>query len=389
MTSTLAVVFALWTGTAGADARPSNDVGADLNKARDLVKKLADDRFKIRDAAEKELVHLGPASLVALKEGEKHNDLHVQERCRVLQPMIAAMSLQRRVDHFIANRDGPIPEDLPLATSFLKITGDTKEARELYTEILVNHIALLDETQRDKKKGMAAFSLYCQEINNSMRFVTDFTARQKTITRTQVALYFLMTTELAADKTGQLASYGYTFMNAPILPETLSKDTPAVQPLKMLFLAWIEKEPQPYMVSRGLQIAADAKMKETLPLVMKMVQSKTSPVYTRAQTALLLTKIGTKEHIKDIEPLLEDKTVVGNFGINNVQGQVQMRDVALAVCIKLSGQKMADYDFDVMKGNEDQLHMSYIYCAFSGDGKRNAAHKKYIDLKAKATTEKK
>jgi len=98
-----------------------------------------------------------------------------------------------------------------------------------------------------------------------------------------------------------------------------------------------------------------------------------------------LAKVGTKEHLKHIEPLLEDKTVVGHFGINNVQGKVQMRDIALAVSIKLSGQKMTEYDFDVMKGNEELIHMSYIYCAFSSDAKRDAAHKKYKDFREKET----
>jgi hypothetical protein len=41
-----------------------------------------------------------------------------------------------------------------------------------------------------------------------------------------------------------------------------------------------------------------------------------------------------------------------------------------------------------MKGNDEVLYMSYIYCAFSSEAKREAAHKKYQDLKAKEPKEK-
>jgi hypothetical protein len=98
----------------------------------------------------------------------------------------------------------------------------------------------------------------------------------------------------------------------------------------------------------------------------------------------LFPTLGAKEDLKEIEPLLEDKTLIGAFNINNKHGQVQMRDVALAVCINLSGQKMRDFNFDVMNGNDDFFQTSYIYCAFSSNEKREAAHQKYKEFQAKA-----
>ena len=390
MTITSALIFALLAGTPAAEASKPADPAADISKVRELIKQLADPKFKVRDSAEKELIQLGLASLDSLKEGEKSPDLHVQERCRQLQPMIRALTLQKRIDVFLKNRDATLPKNLPFVASFMKITGDSKESRELYADLLVLHAQLLDEAERDRKKGMDMFVAYCQEINNRMRYVPgiDQQSRYRSITKADVILFFLMSQELAADRTGRISNFGYTFFNTPVLAEMLGKDTPATVPFKKMFLSWIDKEPQPYMVQRGLQIAADAKMKEALPLVLKHIKDKNAQVYTRAQTALLLAKIGTKESIKEIEPILEDKTLIGNFNINNTQGKVEMRDVALAICVKLSGQKMSEYDFDVMKGNDEVLYMSYIYCAFSSEAKREAAHKKYKDTKAKDLKEK-
>jgi hypothetical protein len=387
--SATALILSLLAGTAAAEARDEAPA-ADVAKARALIKQLGDAKFKVRDSAEKELVHLGLASLEALKEGEKNSDLHIQERCRQLQPMIRALTLQKRIDNFLAHRDGPLPKNLPFVVSFMAITGDSKEARQLYAEVLQINPQLLDDAERDQKKGLDQFAAYCQEVNQrtTYRPGVNYEAQRRLVTRADVALYFLLSSEFKNDPTNRVANFGYSFLNAPSIPETLGKDDPAAQPFKKLFLSWVEKQAQPYLVQRGLQIAAEAKMKETLPLVLKQIKEKNVPIYTRAQTALLLVKVGNKEHVKEVEPLLEDKTIVGTFGINNKQGQVQMRDVALAICIKLSGQKMSEYDFDVMKGNDDFIYQSYIYCAFSGDDKREAAHKKYKELKDKTDKEK-
>jgi len=371
------ILFALAAG-AGADARDQAAAASDLAKARELVRQMGDAKFKVRDAAERGLMHLGLAALDALKEGEKSSDFHIQERCRLLQPTIRSMTLQKRIDAFMSSL-GESGGDLPFATEFLKITGDSKEARELYAEFLQSNSQLLDDAQRDRKKGAELFTAFCLDVQQRMRYRPgiDIRVQQRSITKADVVLFLVLATEFK-DPKNQFNNYGYTFLNSPNLAEGLAKDAGST-PLRKIFLNWLEKEPQPYIVQRGLQIAMEAKMPEALPMVLKSIKNSSSPPYTRAQMMLMLTKMGDKKNLGDIEPLLADKTVVGNFGINNVQGQVQVRDVALAVSIKLSGQKMADYDFDVMKGNgnDDLLHMSYIYCAFSSDQKREAAHKKY------------
>ena len=374
-----AIVFTLLLGTARAEPQPNAGPAAESLSPKELVERLGDLRFKTRDAAEKALIRLGLSSFDALVEGEKHPDPHVRGRCRELQPIIRSIVLQKRIDRFIANINGPLAKDLPFAAPFINITGDSKEARELYAEVLQANAQLLDEADRDPKKGIEIFSAFCQEVQSRLvyRPGVEQRALQKTISKADVTLYFLLSVELKQDANGRISNSGYSFLSSTNLIENLGKDAPAAVPFKKLFLVWLEKEPQPYMVQRGLQIAADAKMPEVVPLILKLINDKNVQVYTRAQTALSLAKIGTKVHLKDLEPLLQDKTVVGSFGINNKMGEVQMRDVALAVSIKLSGQKIGDYDFDVMKTTDDLIHMSYCYCAFSSDAKRDEAHKKY------------
>ncbi len=321
----------------------------------------------------------------ALQDGEKSTDLHIQERCRALQPAIRALILQKKVDAFVGNREGRLPDDLPLIKGFIKMTGDSKDARQLYVEMLQAHSTLLDEAERNTDKGAELFNAFTQDIAGRLKYRPgmNFQAAQRSVLRSEVTLFFFLSRELPLEKINLAANQSYLFLNVPILAETISKNTPAVEPFKKLFIAWFEKEPQPHLMQRALYVAVEAKMKEALPILMKFILNKEIHVTARAQAALLLVKNGSTEHLKEIEPLLEDKTLVGNFNINNQKGQVQMRDVGLAVSIKLSGQKMSDYSFDVMTGADEMIAMSYVYCAFSDDAKREASHKKYQEFKAK------
>ena len=43
------------------------------------------------------------------------------------------------------------------------------------------------------------------------------------------------------------------------------------------------------------------------------------------------------------------------------------RAIAPAACIKMVGQKLADYGFDVLKGDDKTILMTHAHCAFTSD----------------------
>jgi hypothetical protein len=385
-----AIILSLLPGALGADAVHPGAAPADLARARQLVKQLGDARFNVRDAAEKELMRLGLAAFEALKEGEKDTDLHVHERCRALQLIVSELMLQKQIEHFKNKESGP--EALIFAESFLKITGDTKEARELYAEAMIMHSQLLDDVWRDRKNGVQTLHAYCDLLAARIRFQQDIdsgsliesTKRAEPIKRADLLVFFFLSQELPAEKDGSFSNYCYQVLRSRTLTEILSSNSPDALPFKKLFIAWINHEPQEYMVQRGLEVAAQAEMKELLPLALRIANDKSARIHYRAQVALLLCTLAAKENLKDIEPLLEDKTFVRTVNTNNTSGLLQMRDVALAVCIKLSGQKIADYDFDVMKSEDVGGLKDIACCAFTTVEKREASHQKYKEFREKA-----
>ena len=85
-------------------------------------------------------------------------------------------------------------------------------------------------------------------------------------------------------------------------------------------------------------------------------------------------KLGTKDNIKDIERLLKDNTNLGQMQFNQVRVQTEMRDVALAAMIMLSGQDVTAYDFPYLKAFPvNKNYLAYNYFGFSDNTRRDAA----------------
>jgi len=89
------------------------------------------------------------------------------------------------------------------------------------------------------------------------------------------------------------------------------------------------------------------KMAEAVPRALRAVNDREKGPCFRACLMLdFLAAMGTKDQIKGLAPLLSDDSGLGSLQVGD--GPVlapQVRDVALAVSIRLAGQKPADFGF--------------------------------------------
>jgi hypothetical protein len=83
--------------------------------------------------------------------------------------------------------------------------------------------------------------------------------------------------------------------------------------------------------------------------------------------------------LADIQPYLSDTHLVFDSGGENQPTQAQMRDLALAVTIKLSGQDPKQFGFENLLLERFNSNM----VAFRNDSDRNAAFKKWEDWQKK------
>lgn len=111
----------------------------------------------------------------------------------------------------------------------------------------------------------------------------------------------------------------------------------------------------------------------------------------RGMAATNLARLGNKEHIPLLEKALKDTTVAYTIrrGIAGKPAEpeihdVQVRDMALAVSVILSGQKLDDYGFvDNFKAN-GAVGVAYTYSRFYiPDDKRDTVYAKWKEWREK------
>jgi len=103
------------------------------------------------------------------------------------------------------------------------------------------------------------------------------------------------------------------------------------------------------------------------------------------QLSGVIGQMGGKEHIKDIEKLLEDTTNLQTVRFGTTTINAQMRDVALASLILLSGQNAQEYNFPYLQqfhGIRADFNLPPYYYGFSDDAGRQTALKKWKDSQA-------
>ncbi len=103
-------------------------------------------------------------------------------------------------------------------------------------------------------------------------------------------------------------------------------------------------------VQNTLQMARTLGLtKEAVPLALKIAQAKYVNTWSRGNAVLFVGEYGGKEHVANLEPLLAEKTLIGSTGFNSTTIRTELRDVALAASVALSGQSLDYYDFPYLK----------------------------------------
>ena len=373
---------------AGLLGAPADSPAPPDPKLMELVRQLGHKSYKVRETAARDLLQKGSEALVALNTGARDNDPEVAERCKQLIPVAASKERNEKLAQLVKNPTGPLPKGLACLEDFLKITGDDKNNREIYAEMMGVHHQMIEALEKDPKIAGRLMNDFCNEAYDRWQQgarTGRYTYDTILADRGQVALFLFVRGDKRFTDDPQQNGRAQMLVNSTKLRAYMSGPE-AIPGIRNLMIHWMEFEKQGYMTQRAFQIAAETNMKEVLPVVLRVIGDKKQPSYNRGQVLITLGKLGTKENIKDVEKYLTDKTNLGtiNFG-NGVQLTAELRDVAMGVCVQLSGQKMADFGFDTSRFGGG-IPNSYYYYGFPDDAKREEAHKKWKEFVAKPMT---
>jgi len=358
---------------------------ADIAKARDLVEKLGNDEFAVREDAERELARMGRLARVALLEAATNDpSTEVRSRCLTLLPKATSLELKARLETFLADADGKYEHDLPgwdgfrsLARNEWSIFGYPvyanrsldRAAREVFADLLATsanrQILLAASGYQPELGGLVATrrqELYSQKYPRAVfinGMVTQPGLRREPTAADITTLLFgesLVPNNVpprTAPISVLLSASG--FMSAAQNPDDKGKVYRAIA------IAWLDSRKDPVDMTYATTVASSLGLPEhACRIAARIFEAKGAVVYQRGNAAAILARLGNKSHLPLLEKALGESTVLTSIRVN-VPGkpvnewpvhEVQIRDVALAVSLILSGEKLEDYGFtDQYKAN--------------------------------------
>jgi len=363
--------------SAAVVAGPAEPAVKSRQNAVELVRLLGDPSFKIREKASDDLLELGSHALEALREGIKHSDLEISDRCSKLLPMALDARVQEQIAIFLAKADGPIPKDLPCINRWVAVAGSGKNSREMYAELIKHHRKALLELELHPDKATDQYHAFSQGVSNRQRG-RAIAERKEIVSYPELVLFLFMGADPNARKGKEsVVSYSHSslFLNSTYVPGMLA-GVGANEATKSLFIAWLEQERYPTLVRRGYGLAATAGLKEVAPIVVRYASDKKLTPSYRAMALASSLKLFDKTTIKELEPLLKDDTLVSKSTVNGTTASTEIRDIALGISIVVTGQKPSDYGYSRYREDAPAgTATSYTYFALTDKQREDAIAK--------------
>ncbi len=110
----------------------------------------------------------------------------------------------------------------------------------------------------------------------------------------------------------------------------------------------------------------------------------------RGEAIALVARSRQLKYIETIEPLLSDETLVGEFPAGYKQNRiirVEIRDIALAALVYISGQAFSEFGFEYFQGLDDQF-IVLSQAGFETTDSQHSAIAKWCAFKKKLSIEK-
>jgi hypothetical protein len=397
----------------------------ELSKARELVQQLGSEQFNEREAAEEELAKMGRAARVALIEGVNTDpSQEVRTRCQTLLPKANALEMKARLEVFLADTQGKYEHDLPGWREFratvrgewrllgypLADTSLDKTARAVYVDLLSStinrQIVMAVGGPLGELNNLVAGrrqELYNQKYGRVVvvgGVVTSSPAlRREPTAEDIVTLLFAESFARTTRPAGRNVAISVLLNASGFMSAAQAADDKG-KVYRAIAVAWLESRQDPLDMQYAMTIANSLGLTEqAVRLAVRLFETKGAQVYARGNAATQLARLGNKSHIPLLEKAFTDDAVLGiarvttpNKPVNEWPTyEIQVRDVALAVSVILTGEKLEDYGFgDMFKANGNAVGTAFSHTRYYlEEDKRQAAFDKWKKEHGKAEDAKK
>ena len=356
--------FMMPGGTNGAAASGAEKPkSGPVDAATALVQQLGDPDFATRESVGDKLRALGVKAKPALQAGARDPNPEVAKRSREVLAAIKAAERQA----FLAGKREPIT---PAWKRFKELVGDTKASRELFVEMMADdrRAELVEKAEASPAK---AAEVYAAEVTRAadagLKSYEQFTgqlppqgqstpmadaSREDVPFGDAIAVLFLGTHSLPKGAKDPSASWALRASFAD------GVKGPQKEPLRKLFAAWLDRRTDPETIHDGLETALFASVPDALPIARRLVADPKLSAPTKGVAVLIVGNHGTKDDLpllnacrSDVRPYYEYTTL----DKNKQRFEIQVRDLAAAMSLHLSGQDFVKYGFQLI-----ELHIWWV-----------------------------
>jgi hypothetical protein len=340
-----------------------------------LVRQLGAASFATRESATRELTVIGMPAHAALLEAIADDDAEVRMRARRVLETVLERDFQVRLREFAADRDVHAGHGLGSWDRFAGLIGDDPAARRLFVEMQRAEAGLLELADGDPPRAAEMLDARMRQFQDGDFNDEAFTWQGASVGR--IAALLFVAAQGEAPLSEETASFVANFIYQNSFQQAIAAG-PAADPLRKILGGWIARPftPGSPMRVQNLMIAMQYDLPAGLDLALVMLRDQPAEPYPRAYTVLAVAKFGRREHLPSLAPLLADASSCGEFEFDQRKIDCQVRDVALAAMVRLSGQQLSDYGFDLAQPDEFSL-LDVSRLGFADDARRDAALAKW------------
>ena len=342
---------AMLGGAAAASSPNPRDLtipATDVARAKSLVAKLGSASFGEREGAQEDLARMGRLALPALLDGiTAHPSPEVRFRCQTLLPKASAADFQARLDTFLADTEGRYDHDLPGWNQVHKVAGKTAASRAVFVHLIHepdNRDLLLalggPKTEAGDLVAVRKRELYMRRYQRT----PNAPARPPTVAEVMALVFAESQIETpAAARTISIS----VLVSLRDVRDAILDSSDKGKVYKSILVHWLDTRDDAASLLQGITVAMNLNLKEAAGVATRLASMKEATAPYRAQAALTLVKLESREHLPVLEKLLGDEQVVLTLPLANNPNaiQIQLRDTALAACLMLTGQDPEDYGF--------------------------------------------
>jgi hypothetical protein len=363
-----------------SDQRPTDRAAdqATAERIEALVRDLGSDQFGVRERASRDLVEMGIVTRAALERAVTSPDAEVRVRAREILTTVSETDFQERLEAFSADYDGRQHRTLPAWDQFSAQFGASRLARELFVE--------MQRAEPDLLAAMAAGPQPATEgLAKRAQDMIDGTSEVNLGLGTVASFLFVATSEgVKVNEHGAIQLLPYVVQ----LTYQRHNKSPLWSPLlKKLVGRWLVKDTTSATAFTNLLMASQLELKpESLTVAGRILSSDAMQPNARQVALMAIGRWGDRSHVGLIEKSLDDAARCELGGQptqipGKPQGEVQIRDLALAVLLHLTDQDPRDYGSSTSNA-QVPLGFPLRTLSFPDDAARAVAHKKWAAWRA-------